>query len=105
MSGPSVQNFNPATSIAIGPTDPVSFDVVVGSNPFLDILVAVRLAGTNLYEVVWDGAGFAPLYGPQSQVQNIAGGYRFRVRRTAGWPGAPTFLIKAIDTAGNEASA
>jgi hypothetical protein len=104
VSGPTIGNRNPDPSVAIEPTDPISFDVVEGSSPFLDILIAASLAGTSLYEVVYDGAAFAPLYAPQSSIQSIAGGYRFRVRRTGGWVGAPTMLIKAIDTAGLEAS-
>ena len=30
--------------------------------------------------------------------------YRYRVRRNAGWPEAPTLLPIPIDTAGNESS-
>jgi hypothetical protein len=104
MSAPVISNFNPATSVAIGPTDPISFDVVQGSNPFQDLWIAAKLAGTNLYEVIYDGAAFAPLYSAQSTIQNISGGYRFRLRRAGGWPGAPTVLAKVIDTAGGEAS-
>ena len=34
----------------------------------------------------------------------IAGGFRYTVLRTGGWPGAPTIQTFAIDRAGNEAS-
>lgn len=104
MSGPTISNRSPDPSIPVGASDPISFDVVVGSNPFLDLWIAVRYAGTSLYEVIYDGTGFAPLYAAQSQAQNIAGGYRFRLRRAGGWPGAPSIITKAIDTAGAEAS-
>lgn len=104
MSGPTIANRNPATSIAIAPTDPVSFDVLQGTAGFLDIWIAATMAGTDLYEVIWDGAAFAPLYSAQSTIVSIAGGYRFRLRRAGGWQGPPTILTKAIDTAGLEAS-
>lgn len=104
MSGPAIQNRNPSPSVAVGPTDPIAFDVVQGSNPFLEIWIAVSMAGTSLYEVVWDGHAFAPLYAAQSRQVSITGGYRFTCRRTGGWQGSPTVLVKAIDTAGLEAS-
>jgi hypothetical protein len=99
-----ISNRNPATSVAIGPTDPVSFDVILGSNPLLETWVAAKMAGTTLYEVVYDGAAFAPQYVAGSLLIGISGGYRFRIRRTGGWPGAPTILTKIIDTTGLEAS-
>lgn len=104
MSGPTITNRNPDPSIEVGPTDPISMDVVQGSEPFLDIWIACQMAGTTLYEVIYDGAAFAPLYAAQSSILSISGGYRFRLRRAGGWLGAPTILVKAIDTAGLEAS-
>jgi hypothetical protein len=104
VSGPVVENLVPSPAVPIGATDPISFDVVEGSNPFLDIWIAASFAGTDLYEVIYDGTSFAPLYSAQSQQLSIAGGYTFRLRRTGGWPGNPTIVKKVIDTAGNEAS-
>jgi hypothetical protein len=104
VSGPTITNRNPDPSIPVGPTDPISFDVILGTNPLLDVIVAATMAGTNLYEVIYDGSAFAPLYASLSSAQAIAGGVRFRVRRIGGWLGAPTLLTKAIDTAGNEAT-
>ena len=104
MSGPTISNRSPDPSIAVGPTDPISFDVVQGSNPFLDIVILAQFPSEGLYEVVFDGAAFSPLYAQQSRQQSISGGYRFLLRRTGGWPGAVTVKTKAIDTAGNEAS-
>lgn len=104
MSGPTIGNRSPDPSIAVGVTDPISFDITQGSNPLLDIFIAVKMAGTNLYEVAFDGHAFAPLYIAQSRQLSISGGYRFILRRTGGWAGAPSVLTKAIDTSGLEAS-
>lgn len=101
----TLSNRSPATSVAIGPSDPLSFDLTSTTSPqFKDILVTAKMAGTDLYEVVYDGVGFAPLYAALSTVQSIAGGYRFRVRRFGGWPAGPTLGIKAFDNSGNEVS-
>lgn len=66
--------------------------------------IAASFDGTDLYEVIYDGAAFAPLYAQQSQRQSISGGYHFLLRRTGGWPGSPTVLAKVIDTVGAEAT-
>lgn len=104
MSGPAITNQNPATSVAIQGTDPVSFDVTDGDRAFRIIVILARYAGTDLYEVIHDGNSFAPLFVAQSAKESIANGYRFRCRRRGGWPGAVTLLTHAVDLAGNEAT-
>lgn len=103
MAAPVIANRSPDPSFAVGPTDPISMDVTTDVG-FLEILIFARFDGTNLYEVIYDGSVFAPLYAEQSQKVSIAGGFRFTVRRKGGWPGAVTLKSLAIDTNGAEAT-
>jgi hypothetical protein len=54
--------------------------------------VAVQYAGTAGEEVVFDGTAFTePFAGPDNTRAAIVNGFRYRVARDGGWPGAPSF--------------
>lgn len=106
MPGPEVLNFTPPpTAGPIGPNTAVAFDVV-DSVAFRDLLVLAYFPGTNLVEVAYDGTGFTPFYNAQSSIANTTimgnAGFHFVLNRAGGWPAAPTFVVHAIDTSGNE---
>ena len=66
-------------------------------------LIVARFAdGTE--EVVHTGDRFAQSYLAYSQRSAISGGWQYSLRRTAGWPLAPTLDVYAIDTSGREAA-
>jgi len=102
ITGPGIENQNPATSIAIQGTDPVSFDVTTGTYPLRLVVVLARYGGTDLYEVIYDGNSFAPFFAGQSAKESISTGFRFRCRRRGGWPGPVTIVTHAVNILGDE---
>ena len=66
------------------------------------VVLLSRFAGRN-DEVIHDGTEFRAPYSASSTRTAIAGGFRFRVRRTGGWPSSPSILPLAVDTSGNVA--
>jgi hypothetical protein len=103
-SVPLVGNFNPAPGTPIVRTGPISFEVTDDSGDFGRIFVVAFFPSTGVTEVVHDGDGFRGHYVAGSSRTMIAGGFRYTLLRTNGWPGAPTIQTFAIDRAGNEAS-
>jgi hypothetical protein len=103
-SVPLVGNFNPAPGTPIARTGPISFEVTDDSGDFRRIFVVAFFPATGVTEVVHDGDGFRGHYAAGSSRTMIAGGFRYTLLRTSGWPGAPTIQTFAIDRAGNEAS-
>lgn len=101
---PVVTNYVPAVGTAIAAADQVQFDVTDDESFFRRIVVSCAFRdSTGIDEVVHDGVNFQGLYVAQSSRQLITGGWRYFVRRSTGWPGAPTFETFAIDHDGNEA--
>jgi hypothetical protein len=103
-SVPVVGNFNPTPGTPIARTGPISFEVTDDSGDFRRIFVVAFFPATGVTEVVHDGDGFRGHYAAGSSRSMIAGGFRYTLLRTSGWPGAPTIQTFAIDRAGNEAS-
>lgn len=98
---PQVSNVEPTVGTAIARTDPVFFDVTDDSGAFRRIIVTATFADGSS-EVVHDGDNFAARYGATSTRDPILNGWRYRVRRTGGWPYGPTIRAYAIDPEGNE---
>ncbi len=96
---PTISNVSPTPGTAIARTAPLTFDVTDAG--LGRVLVCAVFAGGG-YEVVHDGDSFAAGYATLSTRVAITDGYRFRVRRGAGWTEAPTIRIFAFDVAGNE---
>lgn len=100
-TAPVVSNVSPTAGTELARTDPVFFDVTDDSATFRRILVTASFED-GVAEVVHDGDSFAARYAATSTRTPIASGYRYRVRRTGGWPYGPTIRAYAIDTSGNE---
>lgn len=98
---PVVSNPTPTPGTALQPGDAVGFDVTDESGAFRRVLIGAAFAGSKAWDVVSIGDVFAPLYSGSSRT-NIAGGYRYSLRRQGGWPGPPSITAIAIDQAGNE---
>ena len=99
-TAPAPSNFSPANGSAIDDADPIYFDVTDDSGQ-LSVLVFVEQTGVT--ELAWDGpaASFVSPY-LLSNVQNIALGYRFTLRRSGGWVDTVTVSIRAVDPWGNQ---
>jgi hypothetical protein len=99
---PVVDNFVPAAGSEISASETIQFDVTDNLDSFSDIWVWVNI-GTN-WEVIWSGEAkgeFGPLYKDGSSRSKISLGYRYTVKRSGGWPSAPTFHAIPIDSSGN----
>ncbi|HVW29228.1 MAG TPA: hypothetical protein VHC69_27870 [Polyangiaceae bacterium] len=101
---PVVGNFEPAPGTPIARMAPVSFDVTDDSGELRLIFIVAFFPSTGVTEVVHDGASFRGFYSARSSRMMIAGGFRYVVLRSGGWPAAPTIQTFALDRAGNEAS-
>lgn len=101
---PLVGNYDPSPGTPISKTTSISFDVTEESGAFGRIFVIAFYADSGVSELIHDGDGFRGFYVATSSRRAIAGGYRYTVLRTGGWPSAPTIQTFAVDQAGNEAN-
>lgn len=103
---PTISNFSPAPDTELELDTPISFDVEDDVAVAKTFIIAKYLVGTEqeFWEVVYDGADFAPLFADDSTVDENAGVYTFTLIRTGGWAAAPTLVPIAIDTSGSEAA-
>lgn len=62
--------------------------------------LVARMPGSNLEELIYAGNRFTAPYAAQSSQVAIAGGFRFTVKRSAGWPSSPTIDAYAVDASG-----
>lgn len=104
VTAPVVGNFAPASGTAISKATPIAFDVTDDSGQFRRIFVVATFAATGACEVIHDGEGFRGFYAASSSRRLIAGGFRYTVARTGGWPAAPSIQTFAMDSGGNEAN-
>jgi len=100
--GPVVSNITPAAGSALAATTALGFDVTDDSGLFRRITVSLSFGSGRPDETVYDSRGFRPYYSAGSTVTSIEGGLRFSVKRTGGWPAAPSIYIDPIDLSGNE---
>lgn len=98
---PQVVNVSPAPGTAIPGTTPLVFEVT-DLEGLLAVLIGASFANVPGWELVFDGAAFAPNYRAGSTVTVIQGGLRFQLMRDGGWPGAPTITPYPFDTTGLE---
>lgn len=66
------------------------------------VFVVVRFPAIAREELVNQGERFTPDYNGQSTREPIAGGYRFTLRRSGGWPASPLLDVYAVDASGTE---
>ena len=64
------------------------------------VFLVARMPALNLEELIYAGNRFTPQYAAQSSQVAIAGGFRFTVKRSAGWPASPTLDAYAVDASG-----
>lgn len=87
---PTVSRVTPAGQISPG-----SVLEVEVANSTVEVLVAILGDGTEAYpirtEVVWSGSRMGHLYAGTVRTVD-AGGTRFQVKRTGGWPEGPVAL-------------
>ena len=104
FTAPQVFDFDPPEETELASDQAVSFSVTDDSGDFHRIIVAVLYDETGLWEVAYDGDGFAPFYVTRSLRTDIASGFRFTLVRFDGWPAAPSIRVFAIDPSCNEAN-
>jgi concanavalin A-like lectin/glucanase superfamily protein len=96
-SPPVVSGHVPAVGTPIKPTQAIQFDVT-DDYGLAAVIVHVSFGSDRAAEIVHDSVGFRfPYFGTRTQ---IAGGYRYVVSRTQGWPVDPSFIAHAIDQVG-----
>ena len=111
---PVISDVTPAAAAELEATDPVAFKVTDTGGNLARTTVLAYYPALRRFEVVYFGTGFAAGadtfsagFGPQYTGTRgaIADGFQFSdVVRLGGWPAAPTFVIDAGDTAGNESA-
>lgn len=87
MSTIVVDNFTPTAGTALANSDVVEFDVTDATQPLVQVVIAIRYPGIELYEVVYDGAQFTTHYSARfTTVSSISNGIRFTLLRNPVWP-------------------
>ncbi len=99
---PAVTNITPPASTDLLPDDVVGFDVT-DETSLKKVIIIAKFFGNAIWETVFDGVKFAPIYADSSVVTVIANGFHFDTQRLSGWPSRPEILIIAFDDGGNEA--
>jgi hypothetical protein len=105
-ANPVVGNFSPPSGAAITAGSMLQFDVTDANSggAFARVIVHFQFPSLGEWEVAHDGDSFAPMYaGGGSTREAIANGYRFKVKRSGGWPAPPVVKVFAVDAEGDEA--
>ena len=97
---PVIANVSPAAGTAIDPNTPIEFDLTSSAAIRLTLL-RVKYAASGRREIVIDDDGFTPEFSASTRTA-ISGGYHYTLRRTGGWPSAPTLIPDVVDTYGSE---
>ena len=64
------------------------------------VFVVADMPGSGREELVYRGDRFTAQYAAQSTMAAIAGGFRFTIKRSAGWLSSPTLVAYAVDLSG-----
>ncbi|MCC6178807.1 MAG: hypothetical protein WAZ94_15275 [Phycisphaerales bacterium] len=99
---PVVSVISPPTGTSVLAETPLAISIT--DNVALRRALIVARFSDGSEEVVHTGERFAQAYLAYSQRTATSGGWQYSIRRTAGWPKAPTLDIYAIDTSGREAA-
>lgn len=96
---PVISNVLPAPGSAFTKHMAWQFDVT-DEGGLSDVMLSVKCERSSAREVVYENGEFEGLYNG-STVTPITDGLRFVIRRLGGWPGAPSFRPRAVDSGGN----
>lgn len=99
-SPPTLSNVSPTSGSTLAADDPIVFDLLddVG---FVARFVWLVFGG-GATEVVFDGDTFTARYSGASTVTAIAGGWRYSLQRSGGWPGSSIEVhVEGVDSGGN----
>lgn len=97
---PPVTTLVSPTSGGVDPTTPVVVDVTDPDSGFRRIFLVVVLGGEAF--LAYDGVKFRNGFEAFSTRSNITDGFRFSLRRNAGWRGAVSVEVYPIDDTGIE---
>lgn len=64
------------------------------------VFVVADMPGSGREELVYRGDRFTAQYAAQSTQAAITGGFRFTIKRSAGWLSSPTLVAYAVDLTG-----
>lgn len=107
LVAPVVAVVEPAEGTALASDDAIVIDVTDDDNALAVVVVAARMRDDDdneiSQELVHDGTAFAALYGT-SQRSAITNGWRYTIRRLAGWRYRPQIRVISVDTGGNAAA-
>lgn len=103
---PTITYPSPSPGVSIVSSTVLTVEVVDPVALALVFIKAIYAGQPSIDEVVFDGINFGPSYqGPTNVRLIVNNGYQFNLLRDGGWPGTPSLLTTAVDTAGNKASA
>lgn len=102
---PFIGNWSPFVGAFIGRLGIIQCDITNDYGPILDTRIVVAYPSGVTETVFTEVGGFTELYKRSSARKVIAGGHRWTLRRTTGWPSA-TVKVKAsaADSSGNVAT-
>jgi len=83
---PDVEFVSPSNEEEIEADQEIIIDVTDASGNLAHVMVVVVDVSTERYELAFDGVAFSMRFSGFSSFSSIANGYRFRLRRTGGWP-------------------
>ncbi len=96
-----VENVAPSDGAVVGPSDPLSFDIVSARGFRRFLVFAVFSTPRPVTELVYDGSRFKEPYAASVLSQDSTRA-SFELRRSGGWPGRPGLHLVAFDPAGVE---
>lgn len=99
LVSPTLGTIGLQTAIALETTDE--------ANAFKRIVLVAEFPTSKIKEIVYDGAGFGPMYTNPANVSTpITNGYHFDILRDGGWIAndGPVLTPFVIDTSGGEAA-
>lgn len=98
---PVVGNWSPGGGTQVTAMTPIGFDVTDAAG--LGEVIVYATGPTGALETVYDGVAFTADYDAGSVRTDIPGGFRFSVRRDAGWTVPPQITVAAVNVNGIEA--
>lgn len=100
---PTIENVSPEAGATLEKFQAIEFDVI-DDTPNQATTIAVYFHATNTDELAWEGDAFTARYSTSTRTV-ISGGFRYAIRRDAGWlSGGLKLKLRVIDSDGNLAT-